>query len=100
MVVSDDPLTGRVCPSENDDGHRSRSLVIQTPLSTSSSLLAELADMVIPARNLLLKVILVLAEMKWNGAQFDGALPSTLKAAPQVGDILKYVGWHDRNWRG
>jgi hypothetical protein len=29
--------------------------------------------------------------MNWNGTQFDGALPITLKAARQVGDILKCV---------
>jgi hypothetical protein len=33
--------------------------------------------------------------MNWNNTQFDGALPITMKAAMkaarQVGDILKYV---------
>jgi hypothetical protein len=29
--------------------------------------------------------------MNWNNLQFDGALPITMKAARQVGDILKYV---------
>jgi hypothetical protein len=41
--------------------------------------------------NLLLKETLALTKMNWNGTQFDGALPITLKAARQVGDILKYV---------
>ena len=36
-------------------------------------------------------VTLALTKMNWNGTQFDGALPITLKAARQVGDILKYV---------
>ena len=40
---------------------------------------------------LLLKETLALTKMNWNGTQFDGALPITLKAARQVGDILKYV---------
>jgi hypothetical protein len=39
----------------------------------------------------LLKETLALTKMNWNGTQFDGALPITLKAARQVGDILKYV---------
>ncbi|KKZ86593.1 argonaute/piwi family protein [Rhizobium phaseoli] len=34
---------------------------------------------------------LALTKMNWNGTQFDGALPITLKAAKQVGEILKYV---------
>jgi hypothetical protein len=40
---------------------------------------------------LLVKETLVLTKMNWSGTQFDGALPITLKAARQVGDILKYV---------
>jgi hypothetical protein len=32
-----------------------------------------------------------LTKMNWNNTQFDGALPITMKAARQVGDILKYV---------
>jgi len=44
-----------------------------------------------PDWNLLLKETLALTKMNWNGTQFDGALPITLKAARQVGDILKYV---------
>ena len=34
---------------------------------------------------------LTLTKMNWNNTQFDGALPITMKAARQVGDILKYV---------
>jgi len=41
--------------------------------------------------SLLLKETLALTKMNWNGTQFDGALPITLKAARQVGEILKYV---------
>lgn len=44
-----------------------------------------------PDWNLLLKETLALTKMNWNGTQFDGALPITLKAARQVGDILKYL---------
>jgi len=44
-----------------------------------------------PDWNLLLKETLALTKMNWNGTQFDGAVPITLKAARQVGDILKYV---------
>jgi hypothetical protein len=35
--------------------------------------------------------LLTLTKMNWNGTQFDGALPITMKAARQVGDILKHV---------
>ena len=38
-----------------------------------------------------LRETLALTKMNWNGTQFDGALPITLKAARQVGEILKYV---------
>lgn len=41
--------------------------------------------------DLLLRETLALTKMNWNGTQFDGALPVTLKAAKQVGEILKYV---------
>ena len=36
--------------------------------------------------------ILALTKMNWNNAQFDGGLPITIRAARQVGRILKYVG--------
>jgi hypothetical protein len=35
--------------------------------------------------------ILALTKMNWNNTQFDGAEPITIKAARQVGSILKYV---------
>jgi hypothetical protein len=35
--------------------------------------------------------ILALTKMNWNNTQFDSALPITIKAARQVGAILKYV---------
>ena len=35
--------------------------------------------------------ILSLTKMNWNNTQFDGAEPITLRAARQVGSILKYV---------
>lgn len=36
--------------------------------------------------------ILALTKMNWNDTQFDGGLPITIRAARQVGDILKYLG--------
>jgi hypothetical protein len=35
--------------------------------------------------------ILSLTKMNWNNTQFDNSLPITIKAAKQVGDILKYI---------
>ena len=35
--------------------------------------------------------ILSLTKMNWNNTQFDNSLPITIKAARQVGDILKYI---------
>lgn len=35
--------------------------------------------------------ILALTKMNWNNTQFDGGEPITLRAARQVGNILKYV---------
>lgn len=35
--------------------------------------------------------ILALTKMNWNNTQFDGAEPITLRAARQVGSILKYL---------
>jgi hypothetical protein len=37
------------------------------------------------------KEILALTKMNWNNTQFDGGEPITLRAAHQVGGILKYV---------
>lgn len=36
--------------------------------------------------------ILALTKMNWNDTQFDGGMPITVRAARQVGDILKYAG--------
>jgi hypothetical protein len=44
-----------------------------------------------PARTLA-QEILALTKMNWNNTQFDSALPITLRAARQVGAILKYAG--------
>jgi hypothetical protein len=44
-----------------------------------------------PARTLA-QEILALTKMNWNNTQFDSALPITLRAAKQVGAILKYAG--------
>ncbi|WP_309713544.1 hypothetical protein [Armatimonas sp.] len=35
--------------------------------------------------------IMALTKMNWNNTQFDGALPITLRAARQVGLILRYI---------
>jgi hypothetical protein len=39
--------------------------------------------------------ISALSKLNWNNTQFDGGLPITLRAARQVGDILKHLGPHD-----
>jgi len=36
-----------------------------------------------------------LTKMNWNDTQFDGGMPITIRAARQVGDILKYAGPND-----
>lgn len=36
--------------------------------------------------------ILALTKMNWNDTQFDGGLPITIRAAHEVGDLLKYTG--------
>jgi hypothetical protein len=33
--------------------------------------------------------------MNWNDTQLDGAMPITIRAARQVGDILKYANPDD-----
>jgi len=38
---------------------------------------------------------LALTKMNWNNTQFDGRAPITIRAARQVGSILKYVGPDD-----
>jgi hypothetical protein len=35
--------------------------------------------------------VLALTKMNWNNTQFDNAMPITVAAARQVGDVLKYV---------
>ncbi len=44
-----------------------------------------------PAK-VLAQEVLALTKMNWNNTQFDSALPITIRAARQVGDILKYAG--------
>lgn len=39
--------------------------------------------------------ILALTKMNWNNTQFDRGEPITIRAAKQVGNILKYVGKND-----
>jgi argonaute-like protein implicated in RNA metabolism and viral defense len=36
--------------------------------------------------------VLALTKMNWNNTQFDGYWPITVRAAREVGNILKYVG--------
>ena len=43
----------------------------------------------------LAREILALTKMNWNTTQFDGGEPITVRAARQVGGILKYVGEDD-----
>ncbi len=43
----------------------------------------------------LAKEILSLTKMNWNNTQFDRGEPITIRAAKQVGKILKYVGTND-----
>lgn len=40
--------------------------------------------------------ILGLTKMNWNNTQFDGKYPVTLGCARKVGEILKYLGEHER----
>lgn len=40
--------------------------------------------------------ILALTKMNWNNTQFDRSEPITIRAARQVGKILKYVEKNDR----
>jgi hypothetical protein len=35
--------------------------------------------------------VLALTKMNWNDTQFDGGMPITIRAARQVGKILKYL---------
>lgn len=45
--------------------------------------------------NVLAQEILALTKMNWNNTQFDRGEPITIRAARQVGSILKYVGKHE-----
>ncbi|QDT27303.1 hypothetical protein Enr10x_26200 [Gimesia panareensis] len=49
-------------------------------------------DLVEQTPRYLAEEILSLTKMNWNDTQFDGGLPITIRAARQVGDILKYLG--------
>ena len=40
---------------------------------------------------LLAEEVLALTKMNWNNTQFDAALPITIKAAREVGKILRYA---------
>ena len=40
--------------------------------------------------------ILGLTKMNWNNTQFDGKYPVTLGCARKVGEVLKYLGEHER----
>ncbi|WP_306211077.1 argonaute/piwi family protein [Actinoplanes sp. RD1] len=40
--------------------------------------------------------LLALTKMNWNQTQLDGRLPITLRTADRVGEILRYLGPHDR----
>ena len=35
--------------------------------------------------------VLALTKMSWNSTQFDGAIPIPIRAARQVGKVLKHV---------
>jgi hypothetical protein len=53
-------------------------------------------DSVEQAPRFLCREILGLTKMNWNNTQFDGFDPITLRAARQVGKILKYVPIGDK----
>lgn len=44
-----------------------------------------------PSWDTVLRETLALTKMNWNNTQFDGGLPITMRAARQVGEILKHV---------
>jgi hypothetical protein len=50
------------------------------------------ADKVENTPRFLAEEVLALTKMNWNDTQFDGGLPITIRAAREVGDILKYAG--------
>jgi hypothetical protein len=47
------------------------------------------------APRFLAEEILALTKMNRNDTQFDGGMPVTIRAARQVGNILKYSGHND-----
>lgn len=53
--------------------------------------LAFRSDMVSETPIFLAREIMALTKMNWNNTQFDGGEPITLRAARQVGNILKYL---------
>ena len=48
-------------------------------------------DKIEQAQQTIVEEVLALTKMNWNNTQFDGGWPITLRAARQVGSILKYV---------
>ena len=48
-----------------------------------------------PRITFLAQEILALTRMDWNNTQFDGHVPITVRAAREVGKILKYVSADD-----
>lgn len=50
------------------------------------------SDQVAETPTFLAQEILALTKMNWNNTQFDGGEPITLRAARQVGNILKHLG--------
>lgn len=42
------------------------------------------------------KEILSLTKMNWNNTQFDGKYPITIQCARKVGEIMKYLGEHEK----
>jgi hypothetical protein len=52
-------------------------------------------DRIASARRDLLRELLLLTKMNWNNTQLDSSSPITLRAARQVGTILRYVNEDD-----
>lgn len=52
-------------------------------------------DKVASTPNFIAQEILGLTKMNWNNTQFDGGEPITLRAAREVGSVLKYFGPND-----
>lgn len=49
-------------------------------------------DRTVQTPTFLAQEILALSKMNWNNTQFDGGEPITIRAAQEVGNILKYFG--------